>query len=253
MDNENNNNLIISTHNEPINPNLPIKNQEENALSFKLKYYKKTLVLVESVGWIINLLILIFGFINIGVLPSLILFIILSCLLIIFPTYLLYLKKSTNETINKYPNYKKIKNENKKHNLVTNGLTSFNKYENEINDLNETFNHKKKISYELIEKRFEPPQMTYDLFISTVDKCAKSFDKQIEALNNIINYDGEFDEKIEDEKKDRINSLKSIIKSIDELNNELILSINDNTEKEDEIENILDDMKSLTDSIEKYH
>lgn len=252
MDNENNNNLIISNDNKPVNPNIPIKNQDANTLSFKLNYYKKKLILVESVGWIINLLILIFGFMIIGFLPSLLIFIILSILLIMFPTYLLYLKKPPNEISNEYSN-KKIKNENKNHNIDTNSLTSFNKYENEINELIKSFNHKKKISYELIEKRFEPPQMTYDLFIFTVDKCVKLFDEQIESLKQIIKYDTEFDQKIEDEKKYHVDSLKSIIKSIDNLNNELILSINDNTQKEDEIKNILDDMKSLTDSIEKYH
>ena len=132
------------------------------------------------------------------------------------------------------------------------GIESLKKYEKEINNLNVLFDVKEKVVRELIEKRFEPPQITYDKFISLINTCHKLFYVQSDAALNIINLAAEDTPRVNDEIKNKINAMKKIINQIEELTNELVININSSDESAQEVNNLLDDMEHIIDSVKDY-
>lgn len=134
-----------------------------------------------------------------------------------------------------------------------NSLTSFNIYKTQINDFKELYYVKEKIAKELIEKRFEPPQITYDKFISVLENCTNLFNNQIEVISNMINLTNEHTSEVDYEIESRINILKSIIEKIDSLTNELVINIGQYQSEDDEkINNLLEEMETLINSIKNY-
>ena len=132
------------------------------------------------------------------------------------------------------------------------GIESLKKYEKEIANLNVLFDVKEKVVRELIKKRFEPPQITYDKFISSVDTCHKLFYVQSDGALNIINLAADDTPRVNDEIKGKINAMKKIINQIEELTNELVININSSDESTQEVDNLLDDMENLIDSVKDY-
>ena len=131
-------------------------------------------------------------------------------------------------------------------------IESFKDYKKEINDLKVLFEVKDGVVRDLIEKRFEPPQITYDKFISIVDKSQKLFNTQHETALSIINLTIEDTPRIREEIDNRIYAMKTIIDHIDKLTNELVININEDDNTEEEVKNLLSDMKSLIDSVKEY-
>lgn len=132
------------------------------------------------------------------------------------------------------------------------GLDSFKRYEKEISNLNVVFNVKEKVVRELIEKRFEPPQITYDRFMSAIDNCHKLFYAQSDAASNIIKLAVEDTPRVQDEIKGKIDAMKKIIDQIEDLTNELVINISSSGESTDEVKNLLDDMENLIESVKDY-
>ena len=131
------------------------------------------------------------------------------------------------------------------------GIESLKKYEKEIENLKVLFNVKQEVARELIKKRFEPPQITYDKFITTIDKSEKLFNMQADAATNIINLAAEDTPRVESEIETKIDSMKTIISQIEELTNELVINIS-SSESSEEVKNLLEDMENLTNSIKDY-
>ena len=132
------------------------------------------------------------------------------------------------------------------------GLDSFKKYEKEISNLKVVFNVKEKVVRELIEKRFEPPQITYDKFMSSIDNCHKLFYAQSDAASNIIDLAVEDTTRVQDEIEGKIDAMKKIIDQIEDLTNELVINISSSGESTDEVKNLLDDMENLIESVKDY-
>ena len=128
----------------------------------------------------------------------------------------------------------------------------FKEYKKEIDNLNTVFNIKEDVVRKLIEKRFAPPQITYDRFISAVDNCHKLFYAQSDAALNIINLTNEYNPRLENEVNNKINVMKTIINQIEDLTNELIININSSEESSKEVKNLLYDMEDLIDSVKEY-
>ena len=127
-------------------------------------------------------------------------------------------------------------------------------YKSQIEDLKSLYDVKEKIAKELIEKRFEPPQLTYDKFITSVNNCTELFNNQAEITLNMINLATEHTPEMDYEIESRINILKSIIEKIDSLTNALVINIGQSQSEEDkEINNLLEDMENLIDSIKEYN
>ena len=123
-------------------------------------------------------------------------------------------------------------------------------YLSQLDDLNGKFASKEKSTRDLIEKRFEPPQLTYTRFISGVDKSSELFKKHSDSAYTMINLADEYSPRIAGEVETKIDILKSIIEKLDDLSNELIL--NNNLSNKDDVDNLINDMDNLIDSVKDY-
>lgn len=126
----------------------------------------------------------------------------------------------------------------------------FNRYRSQLESLREEYYIKESHARELIEKRFEPPQITYDRFISVVDSSTKLFEKQADAINSMIDLAGEESPRIDSEIESKMEVMKSLIKKITDLSNELVLNIGKSDEGD--VKNLLVDMEELIDSVREY-
>lgn len=178
-------------------------------------------------------------------------------LLILFIVPLVYLYRMF-----KLDKYKKIE-VNKQPNISQNGkievpveqssgLNSLQEYKKEINNLHVLFDVKQEVVRGLIKKRFEPPQITYDKFIRTIDNAEKLFKTQEEAALNIINLAAEDTQRVREEINNKIEAMKTIINQIEDLTNELVINISSDDEASEEVKNLLEDMENLTDSVKDY-
>ena len=134
----------------------------------------------------------------------------------------------------------------------TEGLESLKKYAAEIEELKTIFESKEIAVRELIEKRFEPPQITYDKFMSTIDKAHELFYNEAESALNITRLAVEDTPKVDSEIENKINTLKSIIYQIEDLTNELVININSEDKSQEDLKILVDDMENLIDSVKEY-
>ena len=135
----------------------------------------------------------------------------------------------------------------------SNNLSSLKTYEKQIHELENLYKIKEKIAIELIERRFTPPQITYDRFIEEIDNCNQVFYNQTKSALNIIKVATSHTPKVDKELEKRIDALKSLIEQIDELTNELAINLDHSGEKSaDEVKELLVDMKKLVASVKEY-
>lgn len=123
-------------------------------------------------------------------------------------------------------------------------------YVTQLDELNSKFKSKEKSTRDLIEKRFEPPQLTYTRFIGGVDKSAELFKIHSDAAYSMINLADEYSSRIAGEIESKIDILNSINEKMDNLANELVLS-GDISKKED-VDNVMGEMDNLIDSVKDY-
>ena len=126
----------------------------------------------------------------------------------------------------------------------------FDEYERQLDDLKNEYYKKDSRARELIEKKFQPPQMTYTKFISVVDSSTKLFNHEADNISNIIRLASEDSPRIESEIKSKFNTLNSISDKLDDLIDELVLSLD--PASNDDVEGLLGDMENLIDSIKNY-
>ena len=132
------------------------------------------------------------------------------------------------------------------------GLESLKKYTVEVEELRDTFDEKEKTVRELIEKRFQPPQITYDRFMATIDKSHDLFYSEADGALNITKLAVEDTPRVESELENKIDTLKSIIDQIEDLTNELVINISSNEKSHDNVKGLIDDMENLIDSVKEY-
>ncbi|MBE6491202.1 MAG: hypothetical protein E7Z83_10170 [Methanobrevibacter sp.] len=129
-------------------------------------------------------------------------------------------------------------------------IPEFENYKAKISTLNAEFNAKDKVARELIEKRFQPPQLTYTRFISLVDKSRKIFVRESESAMNILNLATEDSPRVDSEIKSKISMLKAIISKMDDLTNELVLTMD--SADDGDVNVLIDDMEDVIGSIKDY-
>lgn len=129
-------------------------------------------------------------------------------------------------------------------------IPEFENYKAKISSLQVEFDAKEQVARELIEKRFQPPQLTYTRFISLVDKSKKIFNKESESSMNILNLATEDSPRVDSEIKSKIRIMKSIISKIDDLTNELVLSMD--SADDGDVDMLIDDMEDMIGSIKDY-
>ena len=237
--------------------------QSKSASAIRLKRgagsYQDVLLIHESLPWILGLYyvvllcftVLIFTSKNAVAMYVLLVLVILPLL---YLYYILNLKNYSKNNIVKH--VKKPKKEEKAivntQKVDSEGLDSLQTYKKEIENLNVLFDVKEEVVRELITKRFEPPQITYDKFISSIDSCHKLFYAQSEAALNIINLAAEDTPRVQSEIKSKIDAMKKIINQIEDLTNELVINISSSEESAEEVKNLLDDMENLIGSVKEY-
>ena len=224
--------------------------------------FQDVLLIHESLPWILGLFYVIliciampitFSKNIVGMYFVLVLFI----LPLLYLYYIFNLKKYAINNRKEISQEKKTKvetqpNQNTVQNNNENGIESLKKYEKEINSLKVLFNVKEEVVRDLIKKRFEPPQITYDKFISSIDKCHKLFYTQADSALNIINLAAEDTPRIQNEIKNKIDAMKTLINQIEDLINELVINISSSDESPEEVKNLLNDMENLIESVKDY-
>lgn len=229
---------------------IRLKNGSDD-ISDKWRIHKRKIIILFVILIIPLILLYILSFR--GYIPTVIMFLIVLLVLIDYPLYFLYIKDYTKSFDSQNQKEKPPTNDNEIDSSVNN-LDSFNVYKSQIEDLKSLYDVKEKIAKELIEKRFEPPQLTYDKFITSVNNCTELFNNQAEITLNMINLATEHTPEMDYEIESRINILKSIIEKIDSLTNALVINIGQSQSEEDkEINNLLEDMENLIDSIKEYN
>lgn len=131
-------------------------------------------------------------------------------------------------------------------------LDSLKNYRVEINNLKVVFDVKEGVVRELIDKKFEPPQITHDKFTSMIDSCHKLFYQQVDTANSITDLAVEDTPRIRDELDVKVKNMKTIINQIEDLTNELVININSDSHTENDVKILLDDMENLIGSVKDY-
>lgn len=129
--------------------------------------------------------------------------------------------------------------------------SDFDEYRAKLNELKRVYQYKETKVRELIEKKFEPPQLTYTRFITSVDNCTEIFDTQADEVESIINLSTELNARIKEELDTKIGVMESIIDKLNELSSELILALDDD-EEDHETSNVIDEMENLIRSVKDY-
>lgn len=238
--------------------------QSKSASQIRLKRgfgnIQDILLVHESLPWILGLFYVVLICIAVPVtfsknIVGMYLILVLVILPLLYLYYIFNLKGYEKDAIKKQVKESKKKVETPVSTTAdekSSGLDSFKRYEKEISNLKVVFNVKEKVVRELIEKRFEPPQITYDKFMSSIDNCHKLFYAQSDAASNIINLAVEDTPRVQDEIKGKIDAMKKIIDQIEDLTNELVINISSSGESTDEVKNLLDDMENLIESVKDY-
>ena len=173
----------------------------------------------------------------------------------LYTIYILYLKnyiEDENEKEAKFIEDDYIESETINIDFSKN-LSSFKTYKKQVHQIESLYQIKEKMARDLIEKRFSPPQLTYDRFIGAIDSCNTLFYNQSESALNLMEVSIEHTPKVDEELKNRLDTLKSIVKKIDELTNELAINLSDSEQSySGEVKDLLDDMQKLVDSVKEY-
>ena len=224
--------------------------------------FQDVLLIHESLPWILGLFYVILICIAIPItfsknIVGMYFVLVLFILPLLYLYYIFNLKKYAINNRKEISQEKKTKvetqpNQNTVQNNNENGIESLKKYEKEINSLKVLFNVKEEVVRDLIKKRFEPPQITYDKFISSIDKCHKLFYTQADSALNIINLAAEDTPRIQNEIKNKIDAMKTLINQIEDLINELVINISSSDESPEEVKNLLNDMENLIESVKDY-
>lgn len=129
-------------------------------------------------------------------------------------------------------------------------IPEFEKFQSQIDELKEEYTTKENHLRDLIAKRFEPPQLTYNRFITAVDNCTDIFNEKADSIQSIIDLASEDSKRVDDEVKSRMEVLQSLIDKIEDLTDELVLSMSKSDDVD--VKDLLDDMENLIDSVNSY-
>lgn len=259
--------FIVEPKDNILNDNEILQYAPESKAASKIRLKRgfgdmeDALLIHESLPWILGLFYTVLICIAIPVTFSkntlgMYLILVLFVIPLIYLFFVLNLNRYTKNNRDKqYDTSQKSKNDTEnieKPKEEIEGIDSLKKYQKEIDNLKVLFNVKESVVRDLIKKRFEPPQITYDRFMSSVDSCHKIFYTQVESASNIINLAAEDTPRIRDEIEGKIDAMKKIINQIEDLTNELVINIGSDGESAQEVKNLLDDMEKLIDSVKDY-
>ncbi|MDR2544842.1 MAG: hypothetical protein LBD03_04760 [Methanobrevibacter sp.] len=169
-----------------------------------------------------------------------------------FSTAKKYIKHTSTTKKNTEKFYKEFKDYEDNNDLKTHKIK---KYKEDINDLKAKYQSKEEVAKKIIKEHFPPPQLTYDRFMGEIDMWSEIFHRQVESTLNIINITEECTAKVDEELKNRLEILKSVVEKMDELVVELTINLgNSNRETTvGEVKELLTDMQNVIDSVKEYN
>ncbi len=126
----------------------------------------------------------------------------------------------------------------------------FLKYKIKIENLKEEYDLKVSKAIELIKKEFDPLEISYNDFISTLNNSNNIFYNNVEVALDIIELSSNPSVKIKNELDNKINTLNEIINKLEDFIDELIIHIAEGSEKE--VKNLTKELDDLIDSVKDY-
>ena len=133
---------------------------------------------------------------------------------------------------------------------VINDDDFFLKYKIKIENLKDEYDLKVSKAIELIQKEFDPSEISYNDFISTLNNSNNIFYNNVEVALDIIELSSNPSVKIKNELDNKINTLNEIIDKLEDFIDELIIHIADESEKE--VKNLTKELDDLIDSVKDY-
>lgn len=126
----------------------------------------------------------------------------------------------------------------------------FLKYKIKIENLNKDYDIKVTKALELIKKEFDPSEMSYNDFLSTINNSNNIFYNNVEVALNIIDLATKPSNRIKKELDSKIDTLNEIISKFEEFIDELIIHISDKSKKE--VKNLTKELDDLINSVKDY-
>ncbi len=126
----------------------------------------------------------------------------------------------------------------------------FLKYKIKIENLKEEYDLKVSKAIELIKKEFDPLEISYNDFISTLNNSNNIFYNNVEVALDIVELSSNPSVKIKNELDNKINTLNEIIDKLEDFIDELIIHIAEGSEKE--VKNLTKELDDLIDSVKDY-
>lgn len=126
------------------------------------------------------------------------------------------------------------------------------KYDEIIDNLEKDYYIKQKRATELVEKLFNPSDMTYNKFSSSIKKSNQLFANQLEVTKKMAELDTDNNELVEKEIEAKIKTLQTFIDKMEDLINELVIHLSTNKKDNDDINNLFNDMDDLIHSVKDY-
>ena len=117
--------------------------------------------------------------------------------------------------------------------------------------LKNTFDQKEENINNLITKRFDNGELSYDRFMDVIKNCHKLFYHQSDSALSIINLAPEYSIRLDETVKGKIYILKSIIEEMNHLIEELIIHDGDD-ESDEELKELFSNMDNLINSVKDY-
>lgn len=130
-------------------------------------------------------------------------------------------------------------------------IPQFRPYMNQIDGLKINFNKKEENIADLINKRFEKQELSYDRFMSVIDNCHKLFYHQADSASNIIHLAPEYSIRLDESIKEKISIMQSIIDEMNHLIEELIIHDGDD-ESDEDLKELFSNMDNLINSVKDY-
>ena len=131
-------------------------------------------------------------------------------------------------------------------------IPQFISYNEQINDLKESFNQKEDNINNLINSRFNEEELTYDRFTSVIKNCHKLFYHQANSALSIIHLAPEYSMRLDESIKGKIYIMEGIIDEMNNLIEELILHDGDDKQSEDDLNELFANMDNLINSVKDY-
>ena len=126
------------------------------------------------------------------------------------------------------------------------------KYDGIISNLEKEYDLKQRRATELVEKQFEPGNMAYNKFTSSIKKSNQLFANQLDVTKKMVELDTDNNELVEREIDGKIKTLQAFIDKMEDLINELVIHISTNKKDNDDINNLFNDMDDLIHSVKDY-